>query len=86
MDKKWAKGFIMGLIAAIAGILIGLYFSSCQPSKDPLSNAEFSCECIYKGYEYEIHFQCQEEKPYKFKDEKYYKRCNEGDIINESLN
>ncbi len=64
------------LIAALFAVL-----TSCQPKDDILKNAEFPCECTYKGWDYEIHLQCQDSL-YKFRDENYYRVVKEGETIN----
>lgn len=87
IDKWFIWDITIGIIAIMFTILIGLLFS-CQPSADPLKNAEFPCICIYKSKtDFSIKFKCPDrEQPYYFVDEKYHRKYEVGEIINEPLN
>lgn len=88
LDKTF---YILILTFCGIGIMICLIsmiaiFTSCQPPPDPLKNAEFPCECIFKSTTtHAIKFKCQDGE-YYFIDKSYYNTFKKDTIINEPLN
>lgn len=77
---------IKGLRFFFILLLIALLIFSCQPPKDPLSAAEFPCECLFKSTTtYAVKFKCQNGE-YYFVDEKYNRGCKKNEVITEPLN
>ena len=75
-------------VAAVACIMamitMFVLMFGCKAPEHPLSKAVHPCECVYKGWDYEIHFQCQDSL-YKFRDERYYREIDEREIIKQSF-
>ncbi len=56
----YAVAILTIIVTLIIVALIG-FFTSCQTKKpDSLKDAKFECECIYKGFNYEVYIQCQD--------------------------